>query len=61
MWDRIFLLVLCVQLCFSDGKEIENKRQVTEIACDHEAKKGEIESELPLKKLLPEATFIWLK
>ncbi|GLJ15752.1 hypothetical protein SUGI_0259240 [Cryptomeria japonica] len=48
-------------LDISAGNEIENKRQVTEIACDREAQKEEIENELPLKKLLPEAAFMRLK
>lgn len=48
-------------LDISAGNEIENKSQVTEIACDREAQKEEIEKELPLKKLLPDAAFMRLK
>lgn len=48
-------------LDISAGNEIEDKRQATEISSDREAQNEEIENELPLKKLLPEAAFMRLK
>ncbi|KAH9329773.1 hypothetical protein KI387_001881, partial [Taxus chinensis] len=48
-------------LDFSVNNEIENSKQVMEMASEQEAQKEETESKLPLKKLLPEAPFLRLK